>query len=322
MGISRVLSPTPSQPSRAVESIDGVTPGNVRETLSRWQKVKELSDQVGLCAIHAVQSKQGYLQRQEIERVYSLALNLVAEIRNLNYAQEQLPSSFSSEFSAAAAPSAVARAAMAAADVARRAPVYREYPVDHGMLPEKRQNLVDNRIFMSNSNLYPHPFLLSKAPGDGATNSHSTEAPTNRKKPTRRRRGRLPSNKANLICLKCGTNDTPEWRRGPEGSNTLCNACGLQYAKRVKREKEAKLQAEAASLEQGRHATASTAAQPTAGSAANVNGNAMGELRRQTTKGGASAATTSVGNEAGVESTSRSSQDRKAEGSIPMILNS
>ena len=96
----------------------------------------------------------------------------------------------------------------------------------------------------------------------------------------------------------------------------------MQYAKRVKREKEAKLQAEAASLEQGRHATASTAAQPTAGSAANVNGNAMGELRRQTTKGGASAATTSVGNEAGVESTSRSSQDRKAEGSIPMILNS
>lgn len=45
-------------------------------------------------------------------------------------------------------------------------------------------------------------------------------------------------NKTNLICQKCGTSDTPEWRKGPEGPNSLCNACGLQYAKRVKREKE------------------------------------------------------------------------------------
>ncbi len=25
--------------------------------------------------------------------------------------------------------------------------------------------------------------------------------------------------------------DTPEWRRGPDGARTLCNACGLHYAK-------------------------------------------------------------------------------------------
>ncbi|KAI8869349.1 GATA-domain-containing protein [Ramicandelaber brevisporus] len=36
-------------------------------------------------------------------------------------------------------------------------------------------------------------------------------------------------------CRKCGATDTPEWRRGPEGSRTLCNACGLQYAKMTKK---------------------------------------------------------------------------------------
>lgn len=29
-------------------------------------------------------------------------------------------------------------------------------------------------------------------------------------------------------CLSCDTSDTPEWRRGPDGARTLCNACGLR----------------------------------------------------------------------------------------------
>ncbi|KAH7231829.1 uncharacterized protein BKA55DRAFT_713943 [Fusarium redolens] len=32
-------------------------------------------------------------------------------------------------------------------------------------------------------------------------------------------------------CHKCGRTQTPEWRRGPDGIRTLCNACGLHYAK-------------------------------------------------------------------------------------------
>ena len=40
-----------------------------------------------------------------------------------------------------------------------------------------------------------------------------------------------PSNK----CHRCGTTETPEWRRGPNGVRTLCNACGLFHSKLVKR---------------------------------------------------------------------------------------
>jgi hypothetical protein len=36
-------------------------------------------------------------------------------------------------------------------------------------------------------------------------------------------------------CHSCKRIDTPEWRRGPEGARTLCNACGLHYAKLEKK---------------------------------------------------------------------------------------
>ena len=64
--------------------------------------------------------------------------------------------------------------------------------------------------------------------------------------------------KKDRFCLYCGRNQTPEWRKGPDGTlsyvylsfflffkfpllmleNSLCNACGLNYAKNLKKEKE------------------------------------------------------------------------------------
>jgi len=32
-----------------------------------------------------------------------------------------------------------------------------------------------------------------------------------------------------LYCHNCKTKDTPEWRRGPSGAKTLCNACGIRW---------------------------------------------------------------------------------------------
>eukprot|EP01113_Clastostelium_recurvatum_P010481 TRINITY_DN1520_c3_g1_i5.p1 TRINITY_DN1520_c3_g1~~TRINITY_DN1520_c3_g1_i5.p1 ORF type:complete len:385 (+),score=100.93 TRINITY_DN1520_c3_g1_i5:79-1155(+) len=36
---------------------------------------------------------------------------------------------------------------------------------------------------------------------------------------------------ANRTCSTCGVAQSPEWRKGPNGPATLCNACGLHYAK-------------------------------------------------------------------------------------------
>lgn len=35
----------------------------------------------------------------------------------------------------------------------------------------------------------------------------------------------------NKTCSSCGQSNSPEWRRGPSGHKTLCNACGLRYAR-------------------------------------------------------------------------------------------
>ncbi|KAJ8658245.1 hypothetical protein O0I10_005927 [Lichtheimia ornata] len=36
-------------------------------------------------------------------------------------------------------------------------------------------------------------------------------------------------------CHSCHTTETPEWRRGPDGARTLCNACGLHYSKLLRK---------------------------------------------------------------------------------------
>ncbi|KAJ7217166.1 hypothetical protein GGX14DRAFT_602299 [Mycena pura] len=39
------------------------------------------------------------------------------------------------------------------------------------------------------------------------------------------------------VCITCGRTDSPEWRKGPLGPKTLCNACGLRWAKQAKVQK-------------------------------------------------------------------------------------
>ena len=40
------------------------------------------------------------------------------------------------------------------------------------------------------------------------------------------------------VCTTCGRTDSPEWRKGPRGPKTLCNACGLRWAKKVRKFEE------------------------------------------------------------------------------------
>lgn len=46
-----------------------------------------------------------------------------------------------------------------------------------------------------------------------------------RKAGSRGRKGRR------TVCLNCGSHQTPQWRCGPLGPRTLCNACGVRYKK-------------------------------------------------------------------------------------------
>ena len=61
---------------------------------------------------------------------------------------------------------------------------------------------------------------------------------------TKKRRGRAaPPGR----CHSCNRAETPEWRRGPDGARTLCNACGLHYAKLTRKQTNASKTASAGS---------------------------------------------------------------------------
>ncbi|KAG2230368.1 hypothetical protein INT48_007663 [Thamnidium elegans] len=51
-----------------------------------------------------------------------------------------------------------------------------------------------------------------------------------------RKRGKRPAFQGR--CHSCNISETPEWRRGPDGARTLCNACGLHYAKLARKQQE------------------------------------------------------------------------------------
>ncbi|KAK8969147.1 GATA transcription factor 5 [Platanthera guangdongensis] len=48
-----------------------------------------------------------------------------------------------------------------------------------------------------------------------------------------KKRGRRPKNllavPAERRCAHCGVHKTPQWRAGPQGAKTLCNACGVRF---------------------------------------------------------------------------------------------
>ncbi|ORY34878.1 hypothetical protein BCR39DRAFT_515313 [Naematelia encephala] len=79
--------------------------------------------------------------------------------------------------------------------------------------------------------------------GEGSSNSSPRAKPSNKllKDPAQRKKKKTsmgmsrPSGQEGEgmhVCVSCGRTDSPEWRKGPLGPKTLCNACGLRWAKR------------------------------------------------------------------------------------------
>ncbi|EPQ52789.1 hypothetical protein GLOTRDRAFT_140412 [Gloeophyllum trabeum ATCC 11539] len=68
-----------------------------------------------------------------------------------------------------------------------------------------------------------------------ATSSAGSGMPGQGKSKYRKRSRATPPGK----CHSCNIRETPEWRRGPDGARTLCNACGLHYAKLMRKRDKA-----------------------------------------------------------------------------------
>jgi GATA zinc finger len=85
---------------------------------------------------------------------------------------------------------------------------------------------------------YDSPFVTS-AEAPAFLLDDSVDPPVKKQKP--RKRGRKPKTRiynhsvytsgggSERRCSHCGVNKTPQWRAGPEGAKTLCNACGVRF---------------------------------------------------------------------------------------------
>ncbi|KAF3450702.1 hypothetical protein FNV43_RR06791 [Rhamnella rubrinervis] len=75
------------------------------------------------------------------------------------------------------------------------------------------------------------------APGDWSTRLLHLITPSNDTKPvktttSKKKEGsnsNSSSDSSGRKCLHCATEKTPQWRTGPMGPKTLCNACGVRY---------------------------------------------------------------------------------------------
>ena len=47
-----------------------------------------------------------------------------------------------------------------------------------------------------------------------------------------KRKRNAPQSAEPRVCTSCGTSSSPEWRQGPDGPKTLCNACGIRWKRK------------------------------------------------------------------------------------------
>ena len=104
--------------------------------------------------------------------------------------------------------------------------------------------------FMSSSNhsspslsINPNSLHINDVNNSYNSDSPSTTSPEspndfNQSNSDNKRKRKAMSKNQNLSCFICHETVTPEWRKGPDGNHTLCNACGLNYAKKIKFERQ------------------------------------------------------------------------------------
>ncbi|BGP42610.1 hypothetical protein JCM10449v2_006622 [Rhodotorula kratochvilovae] len=114
--------------------------------------------------------------------------------------------------------------------------------------PYDGQQQQQQAAFAGPSSPYPPQQQQQQGEGDGAVavppppaaaagSNGKAKSPSAKKPPKQRPDGPVykPNQKA---CESCGTVNSPEWRKGPTGAKSLCNACGLRYARSVARQKK------------------------------------------------------------------------------------
>ncbi|KAG9094892.1 hypothetical protein FRC06_010362 [Ceratobasidium sp. 370] len=111
----------------------------------------------------------------------------------------------------------------------------------HQATPTKRRwEQVDDTVSDErDSYTRPAPETSGGSNAEGARSREfgGPSQPDESRKPKRARAWNPPDHQ--YSCRRCQRTDSPAWRKGPDGPKTLCNACGLSYAKELARREAA-----------------------------------------------------------------------------------
>jgi len=109
---------------------------------------------------------------------------------------------------------------------------------DHQILYQIHQSIDGiERIVENHTGVRPEPPLQRPKSKTRKVNS-ATESPQEEEKSHKKRQRAKAPTSGELYCRSCGETETCEWRRGPDGYKSLCNACGIHFAKILKKEEK------------------------------------------------------------------------------------
>merc|ERR1711941_869 len=94
----------------------------------------------------------------------------------------------------------------------------------HVVLSEGERGLLEAHLHVLCHKLEKHSVAINSSRRQGGTLATGT----------RQRTKRIFTNRE---CHLCGTRFTSQWRTGPTGPSSLCNACGIRHARQVKQER-------------------------------------------------------------------------------------
>ncbi|XP_040385455.1 GATA-type transcription factor sreA-like [Oryza brachyantha] len=101
--------------------------------------------------------------------------------------------------------------------------------------PESPESPPDGPIWEPSHRPSPSPdiYLVRKTPKPvrPPPNKNHQPSPSPSPAPAAKAKAKKPKQKKKKkrSCVHCGSTETPQWREGPTGRGTLCNACGVRY---------------------------------------------------------------------------------------------
>lgn len=103
--------------------------------------------------------------------------------------------------------------------------IHHHNDVQHNLFRMRDVIVEQQAILAEHSREQMQKHALTSGPKNAYAHDHQQDQNPNSQPDSKKRRGRAaPPGR----CHSCARSETPEWRRGPDGARTLCNACGLR----------------------------------------------------------------------------------------------